>query len=208
MNIKLNFRHIAQIADKFYHTALLVFWLCMLYGSDEIAVATSTLLCVAVHEVSHVAILQTRGRLLCPRARAYGFKISIKDFSYRQKMIATAAGPLANLLCALLLLPFIKYSPYLAELAFLNFMTALSNLIPISGTDGYNLIFFTLENASTQKRAYLILESVSLALNIFIFLVSAYIVLRIGESFWIWAIFFFSLVRNLETYRKMLFLRF
>lgn len=208
MNIKLFFCHIAQNADKFYHTALLVFWLCMLYGSDEIAVATSTLLCVAVHETAHVAVLQTRGRILCPKARAYGFKISIKDFSYRQKMIATAAGPCANLLAALILLPFFKYSPYFAELAFLNLMTALSNLIPISGTDGYNLILFTMDNASLSRRAYMILESVSLALNIFIFLISAYIVLRIGESFWIWAIFFFSLVRNLETYRKTLFLRF
>ena len=208
MNIKLNFRHIAQIADKFYHTLLFVFWICMLYGTDDFAIATSTLLCVAVHEVSHVAVLMTYDQILCPKTRAYGFKIQIGSISYKQKMISTAAGPLSNIILALVMLPFLNRSTYLTELAFLNLMTAISNLIPIRGTDGYNLVLFTLDRAACKKGAYIFLDGVSLAFNVFIFLISTYAVLRIGESFWIWAIFFFSLIQNLESCRKKLFLRF
>lgn len=205
MNMKLNFRHFEQIADKLYHLLLFLFWLFMLYGCDELLIATSTLICVAIHEISHTLAFIIVNRPLLPHTRINGLKISVGYISYKQKLFATAAGPAANLVAAALILPFAWVSDYASVLGLLNLLTAISNLIPISGTDGYNLILIALNSKEFSKKAYFALDVVSLLLNVSIFLASSYCVLRIGQSYWMWGFFFFSVIRSLEMLRKSFF---
>ena len=203
--MRLNFRHFAQSADKFYHLLLFLFWLFMLFGCDELLIAMSTLLCIAIHEISHTLAFFIINRPLLPHTRINGLKISVGYVSYRQKLFATAAGPVANLAAAALFLPFAKASAYASILGLLNLMTAISNLIPINGTDGYNLILIALNSTDCSKKAFFTLDAISLFLNVSIFLASSYCVLRIGQSYWMWGFFFFSVICNLEMLRKSFF---
>lgn len=205
MNNAHFFRHFAQIAQKLYNPLLLLFWIFMLYGSDSAAAATSTLICILAHEGAHVIAFLYCGRLTIPRARINGLKISLDYISYKKNLFATAIGPLTNIIFSLLFAAFAPIFSYAASFALINLMTAVSNLIPVSGTDGYNLISVTLRRFNAPRCAYLILDTVSVTLNVLIFLISSYCVLRVGEGYWIWGVFLISVIRSLETFRSSFF---
>ncbi len=177
----------------------------MLFGTDEFPIATTTLLCIAIHEISHTVAFIIVNNPLLPRAKMNGLRISVGYMSYKKRLFATAIGPVANLVAAIISVPFAKSSGYAACFGLLNLMTAISNLIPINGTDGYNLILIALNSNGGTKKAYLTLEAASVCLNVLIFLTTSYCVLHIGESYLMWGFFFFSTVQSLEMLRKSFF---
>ncbi len=125
-----------EVRIHFLFTVILSLLLCI----DKSGVALSSLLSVAIHEMGHVLIMLLIGqRLRSIDLFANGVHIeSNYTFSKVKRILIAIGGPAANLIPII----FIKD---------INFKTAmmvngLFNLIPISGTDGGDIIDVALES--------------------------------------------------------------
>ena len=129
-----------KILDKLTRILPFLFWMLILFGFDEPYAATLTLLSAIFHETAHsVAAFSFGGARL--RARLHGFGMKPKRMlSYREELLVAAVGPAANLCLFALLLPFCRISRYLTAFAIINLLTAISNLLPIEGNDGYRIL--------------------------------------------------------------------
>ena len=179
------------------------FWTLLIFSFDTPDIAVLTLLCAAIHELGHeVYIYLKLGKLKLPSAELHGMKISgsvMLRFSYREEAMLYASGPLANIVTSLLTLPLIPLEKeYLLCFFAVNLTTALSNLIPIRGYDGYGILSSIMRHSLCEERALRILNHTSLTFTVALCLISLYFVDRLGESYWICAVFTFSLLSEIS----------
>ena len=98
---------------------------------------------------------------------------------------------MANILFALLcLFPTPLDKGYIQVFAVLNLATAVSNLLPIEGYDGYGIILTILEAKEASSRSYVILGLVSRAIIMTTCIFSLCLIDRVNGGYWIFAIFF------------------
>ena len=79
----------------------------------------------------------------------------------------------------------------------LNLLSAVSNLLPINGYDGYRIMdasFSLIMRDVKKKDSLLILISLFLTSSAVFF--SLYLILRFGEGYWLFALFFLSLLTS------------
>ena len=137
---KITKRIIKEFADSILP---LVFWVTLIFSFDEPYVAVLTILCALIHECGHLlaqGLFKSNPSL---HAKIYGFRIKDSNItSYKSRIITAMAGPVTNLTVffALLFFGFAKQE-YLFTFACINLATALSNLLPIEGYDGYVALF-------------------------------------------------------------------
>ena len=184
------------------------FWILIIYGFDSPCTATLTVACAAAHELGHVCVSGAIGRNKIPQSRINGFRISDGGISYKERIILCLSGPFVNIIlgCASVLL--FPFSTYATAFGALNLLTALSNLLPIRGSDGYNAIQSFIFHNSETGRGALALEWTSFALTCLSAVFSLYLLLRIGEGHWMCGLLLLSLIKELESIRKRRFLRF
>ena len=211
---------------RFFEICLMLlsglFWILALFGFDEPAVAFITLIAVAIHEFGHEAMLFILKKpLRLPLPRANGFKIkphallSYKEeiavlvagpfanlifalLSYKEEIAVLVAGPFANLIFALLALPFLSKYESLQLFSVINGLTALTNLIPVRGYDGYKILSATAEHfeCSTLNR---VLDVCSLLFASAVLLLSLYAIDRLDAGYWIFGVFFIFLLREVKN---------
>jgi Zn-dependent protease len=156
----------------------------IIYGSENsfifsIAVAACTVgLGFMLHELAHRALARKMGKhaefrannsmlILAILMSFFGFIIAapgavhISGFGNRKQIGMTAsAGPLTNLVLAILFIPFIWVIPKIAFYGFMiNAWMGLFNLIPMPGFDGQKIIEWS-------KPAYFAMAALALALNL------------------------------------------
>lgn len=179
-----------------------LFWITLILGFEEPRIATLTILSALVHESGHLIYLKLKLKANSNmRGVLSGFRIRPSEtLSYREEAILYLSGPLANLCVAAALLPF--QSEWARIFLALNVATALSNLLPIEGYDGYGALRAILEKGNPNGPGVRSLEVVSTAIIFSLCVLSIYFIDRFGTGYWIFAIFFASMLKQLGKWLK------
>ncbi len=172
----------------------LLFWGLLMLGFDCVYVAVLTALSALIHECGHLIFAASSKKAALPRADISGFRIKISEMSYKEELIVAAGGPLINILLGVFLLLFGGSSPfgnYAKVFGIINLMTALSNLLPIEGYDGYKILFCIGALVfDDMSRTEAFLSSFSFLISALMCFLSLYLILKLGEGYWIFVVFF------------------
>ena len=177
----------------------IIFWCALIFGFTEPAVAVLTLITAASHEMGHLLAIYVLGaRPAGMGGRWLGLGISLpRHLSYKTEALIYAAGPAANLLCAAIGCLLLRWHhEYALLFVLLNLATAISNLLPVEGHDGYGLIRAVACGADGSERT---LHGLSLTFTAALCLLSLYVVDRIGEGYFIFAVTAASLLSSMRT---------
>ena len=181
----------------------LFFWVLLLFGFDKAYIAIITLLSAVIHELGHfIAILLLKCDTGMPFGHFSGFLIKQKSItSYRKSIIILLCGPMANIAAFLLLILLSEVSNYFLVAAFINFATAISNLLPIKGHDGYSVLseLFKLKGYETAIKA---IEVVSFALCLTATFLSLYMMYYLNAGYWIFGIFIITVLSEMSARLK------
>ena len=181
-------------------TLSFIFWGIILFGFNTPAIAVLTFISAVIHEFGHIAALLFTGKFRgLPHLRISGMRLYSKEhLSYRDELIILLSGPLANLFAFLLLyLLSLLLGKYFFIFSMLNLFTAISNLFPIEGYDGYKIVSTLISMLGGGKSLWKILSGVSFAFSVMLTFLSLYLIMKMGEGFWIFGIFFISLLTRL-----------
>ena len=175
----------------------LIFWLFLIFAFDTPRLALLTIFAAVIHEAGHIAFGLSRGIVrLIPSPHPSGFRIKAeKTLSYKDEIILLLGGPVLNFIfffIAVFLSKLLTKGSFF-DFAFINLLTALSNLLPIKGYDGYRILenLFLLKGSESFKLVK-ILSWVSFLFTSLLCFLSLYLVLKLGEGYWIFALFFSS----------------
>ncbi len=177
----------------------LVFWVFIIFAFDTPRFAILTIAAAAIHEAGHILFGNSRGIMrLFPAAHPTGFRIKPKRLgSYKDELILLLGGPVSNFTSSLLfgIIFALTGRAFFFDFAFLNLLTALANLLPIRGYDGYRIIEVLLLLRKKENLAPLsVLRAFSFAFTVLLTFLSLYLLLKIGEGYWIFALFFSSVL--------------
>ncbi len=182
----------------------IAFWVVIMFGFDSISVTVMTLLAAAIHECGHLAVITlTCGhKATTPIPKINGMRITPSVIlSYKEEILAALGGPCANILFFLILLPFCnKADGYAITFSMINLMTALSNLLPVSGFDGYKIALNAVALKFGSESAERLLSAFSFLFSWVAVFLSLYLILKIGEGYWIFGIFFTATLT--EVFRR------
>ncbi len=183
-----------KIANKILQILPLVFWMLVMLAFDSASAAILTLLSALIHEGGHLIAIKPYKRGV-PRADISGFKIDTGRLSYKEELIGALGGPLANILLSLILFIPFEISPelayYIKLFALINLMSGISNLFPLMGYDGYKIIYCAVILAANDAlRAERAVIRVSFLFSTLLTFCSLYLLLRLGEGYWLFALCF------------------
>jgi Zn-dependent protease len=173
------------------------FWLLLIFGFDEYAPAIATVLAALLHEVGHLMCLKiVSKRSDVPKARLVGFRISYRDFiSYKDDITVALCGPLVNICLGFICFCFVKLANgYFLMLGIINLLTALTNLLPIEGYDGYRILYSLVASKYSLDTANRVLMPVSFFLVCILCFLSLYLIGKIWHGFFIFIVLFFTLI--------------
>lgn len=186
----------------------LIFFLLLLFAFDVPSLAAMTLLSAVMHEGGHLlalSALKVRGNRFSPRLNGM-ICTPKRTLSYREEIIVAAAGPVSNLVFALL---FFLLRPlgrsFFSAFALCEFLTALSNLIPVKGYDGERILSALLASRGYTGR---LPERLSFLLTVVFVFLSLSLIGIFNEGYWIFGVFFVSLLLRLRERQNENFLRF
>ena len=180
-------------------TLTLLFWVILTFGFDTPDMAILTVSSALIHECGHFTAIyifgKQNGATLYPDVS--GFRIKALDMSYKEEAVSALAGPLVNLAIGIALLTLSK-NGYLYLFGVLNLMTAISNLLPIKGYDGYRALHSLISLLSGDSLKFeLCLCRVSFILSSALSFLSLYLILKINEGYWIFFVFFSTLLSEI-----------
>lgn len=198
MNTSKKYKGLIWVLNKASAILPAFFWLFLSFGFDEPSMAISTILAAIIHEAGHITYLISKKRIR-PNIRGVlsGFRIkAATSLSYDEEIGVYLAGPVANLIlfvvCSFLSLFFGKS---LTFAAIINLATALSNLLPIDGYDGYHAMMTLIRKNELGDRMIYALSHISSALIFFFTILSLYFIDRQNGGYWIFLIFFASMIK-------------
>ena len=177
----------------------LLFWILLMLAFDTPMMTILTIAAALTHEIGHIAVMAfiTDGKLTLPRAVISGLRLkSSRMLSYKEEAMVAAGGPIINLLVFITLIPFFN-SDYILAFGMLNLLTAISNLIPINGYDGYRILGAILAYMGKTELNEGILSYTSLLFSVFAVFSSLFFILKIGEGYWVFAVFFAILIKDI-----------
>ena len=175
-----------------------IFWALLIFGFEDTLTAFATIACIIIHECGHlIAIIHSGQSKLKIRSVLSGMRIkSCTNLSYGQKLLVYLSGSAMNILCIpILLLPALRNNYFSKEMITMSIATALSNLLPIEGYDGYGAIYTLFEMKQAGQKAYFALSSFSTCLIFLFSVLSLYLIDRKGGGYWIFAVFFISMIK-------------
>ena len=172
----------------------MLFWILLTFGFDKPHIAILTISAAILHELGHVtATLLTRVRIGSIQSKLNGLKIKLfRPEGYFNTILIVLSGPLANLLigAALLISASDEYIKLFGEI---NLLTAVSNLMPIEGYDGYRVLCELGASVGNFSLASM-MKYLSFSFTIVVTFFSLYLLLRLGVGYWLFAVFFTSLI--------------
>ncbi|MBQ7326006.1 MAG: hypothetical protein IJW93_00830 [Clostridia bacterium] len=176
------------------------FWAFLIFGFEEPYMALLSIIAAIIHEGGHIfSIMLRRGRPML-RGVISGFRIrSGGVVTYREELLTYLAGPLANLVAFIVLsLLSLLFGEWAAMAAVINLITALSNLLPIEGYDGYGMLRTYLQMRECGAWALHLVKKISSALIFILCIFSLYLIDRMGGGYWIFAVFFVSMIKCIK----------
>ncbi len=186
------------IIDKLLSLLSMVFLLLLIFGFGDFTVTVITLIAAFFHELGHVFsgyIFSVRCKL---SVHFNGFRLKPSALiSYKKTLIVALCGPLANFTLCVILLPFLSLGSELIYTAIaINALTAISNLMPIKGYDGYKIINSLLSDSRLQRAGALVLDALSDILSILICFFSLFLMLALNTGYWSYVIFFTNMSKT------------
>ena len=179
----------------------MLFWVTLMLGLEEPRVAWLTVLAAIIHESGHISFLKLKKIRGDWRGVISGMRIKSDGvMTYGEEMMLYAAGPLANLLAAAIAMPFGSEGAVI--FGTLNIATAFSNLLPIEGYDGYGILRVWADMRDCSGMFGVVLKCLSPATVLLFTVFSVYLIDRFGVGYWIFGIFFFSLLGKLNEWLK------
>ena len=176
----------------------LLFWVMLIFGFDTPDIAILTILSALMHELGHLAAAGLARRRGALRGHLTGFRIRLSSCGYIEEILVLAAGPLVNIAIFILALPLSHLADgYFMLIGSLNLLSAVSNLLPIEGYDGYGMLRVAAEWRNSQVTLR-VLEQISFTLTLSFTLTSLYIMLRYGGGYWIFGVFFATLLAKIK----------
>lgn len=181
-----------------------VFWCCLIYSFDERLGAEITILAMVIHELGHlICIFFISGRWETPKSTYNGLRISGQQCaSYPKQMLQYASGAIFNLIAAAIMLLCAGVNEYSEMFIAINVATAISNLLPIDGYDGYRLIHAAICYFDFGFKAYIALEVISFLFTATLCLFSLFLVYTFGNGYWFMAIFLFATMNKLQKWQN------
>lgn len=196
---------VIEVLELFAGSILpIIFWVSVIFGFDAPYVAILTILSALIHEIGHYAIIlhftEKRTEL---RGHTTGFRIKQSVMlSYPKEIAILIAGPIANIGLFICTIPFgYAFSGYLKFFGYINLATGISNLLPLEGYDGYGALstFFRMRgNTRSMKR----LEMFSFIFSVSATFISLHLIDLFGEGYWIFGLFFFTMLSKLINFGK------
>lgn len=192
---------ILNILKIFSKLLPLTFWILILFAFDAPGVAFLTLIAAIIHEMGHLLTLACLNReASLPFSVICGFKIKQKEhLSYNEQIMVYLSGPTINIL--LFILTLFLENDYIRLFGSINLMTALANLLPVEGYDGYNAIKELLLSVNSTI-GLRIIEKLSFIISVFIVFLSLFVLWNIGGGYWIFAMFFISMLAKMKKTGK------
>ena len=188
---EVNYMKLALFLNKILP---LLFWTLLMLGFDSLHVAVLTGASAAIHECGHLIAIPSSKKGCLPEAHVSGFRIKVNSMSYKEELITAAGGPLINITLGVLLLFFptsTQLGSYVNTFGIINLLTAISNLLPIEGYDGYKILFcigaLVFDDTAACER---ILSGFSFVFSSLMCFLSLYLILKLGEGYWIFVVFF------------------
>ena len=200
-----NHYRIIEVLELFASSILpIIFWISIIFGFDTPYIAILTILSAAIHEIGHYTmIVYFTERKTEIRGHATGFRIKHNTFlSYPKEIAILLAGPISNIIIFILTLPFgYALSGYLKFFGYINLATGISNLLPLEGFDGYGALstFFRYKGATHMIKK---LEIFSFIFSIAATFISLHLIDLFGEGYWIFGLFFFTMLSKLMNFEK------
>jgi stage IV sporulation protein FB len=156
---------------------------------DNTGIAFYALLAAGLHEVGHLITLKVmRAEIEEISFKAFGVNIKLRStvsLDYKQEIIVSLAGPLANLIVAAIayLLSFIGFhSEQFLAICAINIIVAVFNLLPVTPLDGGR----ALECLMLSRYAYLSVQRIMVVISIIFILplacVGFYMVMKTGYN--------------------------
>ncbi len=196
-----------NLLNKIMRAMPSVFWILLIFGFDSPYIGVATLICALIHELGHILaiLIVTPGFSLKPAIS--GFRLGTdKTLSYKQEIIIAFAGPLTNIIAFNISLMFGKaLNGYLFTFGILNLMTALSNLMPIEGYDGYRISWCLFSLFGYSNLPIKALRCFSFFMIVMLAFLALYFMVRVDGGYWIYFIFITALVKSLSGDRKVFF---
>lgn len=177
----------------------LFFWVFLLFGFDKPYIAVLTIITALIHELGHGLAIKAVGCTAdAPGGHLTGFRIRQRKYTdYKSEIIILAAGPVANILffalCFIIPLP---QRDYMHLFGFINLATALSNLMPVEGYDGYRILCELLSSRN-MTRALSRLEKLSFLITVVLTFAALYLMDKTDSGYWLFGIFFVSMVSKI-----------
>lgn len=182
----------------------IIFWVSLIFGFDTPYIAILTLVSAVMHEIGHtLAISLLEGGGTSIRGHASGLRIREgRLLNYSEEVAVLLGGPMMNILIFLLTLPFgDMMSGYVRILGYVNLATGISNLLPFEGYDGYGALAMIFR-ARGRERLIRHLEMCSFVLSILVTFAALHLIDLFGEGYWIFGLFFFTVLSKLVNFGK------
>ena len=201
MNLEKNKIAFANAIKKCSELLPVFFWALLIFGVDDGDMAVMTIISALIHEAGHIGYISIAKKVR-PTLKGVmsGFRIGcVGGLSYDQEIKMYLAGPAVNvisfLLCSFVSRPF---GLDMSLFAAINLATAISNLLPIKGYDGYGIIRAYITKNEYGEIAIKALSLVSTGLIFILCILSLYFINRFGGGYWIFFVFFFSMLKHFK----------
>ncbi len=178
-----------------------VFWILLIFGFDDYAPAVATVLCALMHEAGHlIAFALLKKQAEAPSGRIFGFKISYREtLSYKEEVIVSSSGPLTNIIIGLISFCLFKFANgYFLMLGVINMLTAISNLLPLEGYDGYRILHALISYRYNETMANKFLSPLSFFFVCTLTFLSLYLIGKIGQGYFIFFVLFIALLSKIK----------
>ncbi len=182
-----------------------IFWLCLIYSFDELMGASVTVLAMIIHEAGHLAfVFLITGKIKIPKGNLNGLRIAEnKMATYTHQILLYSSGATSNLIAALIMISAGGLSSDYGEIFIaINLATAISNLMPLEGYDGYRILISTIEYFNLGYWSYAVLEIVSFTFIFIMSIISLFLVYTFGNGYWILGIFLGATINKLQKWHN------
>lgn len=174
---------------------LIMFVAFLLLSGQDRLVFLPQLLAVVCHEVGHmVAVFLRKKKIKCFCIGSIGAKIYLDELSmsYSDEIIISLAGPLSNLILAILFLKFKSFSQ-------VSLLLGIFNLIPAPFFDGYRVLDALLSKRIGSDVSYRVMRPVSVIFVLIIWFLSIYMLIRYETSFTLFLISCFLFIHYFKV---------
>jgi stage IV sporulation protein FB len=178
--------------------------LILIFG-DNSKYSTIALLVAFIHEAGHIIaayFLKMKFDSFSINLFKFNIGIALPMHSYKKELLLSLAGPAANLLSGIIAIHiYVNFhsNEFVIFGAVASFFLAILNLMPIKDFDGGRIFICLLAPKFNLYTIECILDVLSFSLVLFLWIVSIYLMLRIGASLTLF-IFSSSLFTKLFLY--------